>query len=224
LCEDFLKTPRAAAHARFNSRPYHRLKHSSLEAVVSSARSPLAVPPLTALLAAALTLATVAAAPAAAPAARDARDVPLVDQRGTTFTLRSLHRPTAVVFVDTDCHDACAVAEGVFARLAGALQRARLDARLVTVTLDPDNEPPVVMAAAARTFNANPARWRWASGAPANVKDLMHAFGVVRASKTYHSTFAYVLDARGLPARVIPLSTSTDTELLAALRAAAQHG
>ena len=191
---------------------------------MSSARSPLAVPPLTALVAAVLMLAATAAAPAPAGATRDARDVPLVDQRGTTFTLRGLHRPTAVVFVDTECRDACAVAEGVFARLAGTLERAGVDARLVTVTLDPDNEPPVVMAAAARTFNANPARWRWASGTPANVKDLMHAFGVVRTGKSYHSTFAYVLDARGLPARVIPLSTSTDTELLAALRAASQHG
>jgi cytochrome oxidase Cu insertion factor (SCO1/SenC/PrrC family) len=157
-------------------------------------------------------------------AVRDARDVPLIDQAGAAFTLRGLHRPAAVVFIDTRCNDACAVAEGVFARLAETMTRARIDARLVTVTLDPEADPPIVMARAARAFNANPARWRWASGKPVDVKDLMHAFGVVRIGTAYHSTFVYVLDARGLPARAIPLSTSAPSELVAALRAAAQHG
>ena len=186
---------------------------------MSSARSPIAVAALRASFAAA-----VLALAAPAGAVRDARDVPLIDQRGTPFTLRALHRPTAVVFIDTACDDACAIAEAVFARLARTTLRAHVDARLVTITLDPAHEPPLVMARAAQAFRADPARWRWASGKPADVEDLMQAFGVVRVSKTMHSTFAYVLDARGLPARVVPLSTSAEHELLAALRAAAQHG
>ena len=174
----------------------------------------------------AFALAMTCTAPVSAGAARvvrDARDVPLVDQTGTTFTLRALHRPTAVVFIDTDCDDACAIAEGIFAQLAERLKNAHLDARLVTVTLDPDHEPPIVMAAAARKFNADAARWRWASGQPRNVKDLMAAFNVVRINKKFHSTFAYVLDARGLPAREILLSTSAGAELLSALRAASKR-
>ena len=79
-----------------------------------------------------------AACPPAAGASRDARDVPLVDQNGTAFTLRDLHRPTAVIFVATRCGDACPIAEGLFARLAGELAREHVDARLLTVTLDPD--------------------------------------------------------------------------------------
>lgn len=167
------------------------------------------------LLSGALALGT-AAAPAGA--ARDARDVPLVDQTGTTFTLRSLHRPAAVIFIDTDCDDACAIAEGVFARLAEQIRHERIDARLVTITLDPAHEPPIVMANAARKFDADSLRWRWASGEPRNVEDLMAAFNVVHVSKKIHSTFAYVLDSHGLPSRAIPLSTVAGAELLGALR------
>jgi len=47
---------------------------------------------------------------------------------------------------------------------------------------------------------------------------LMGAFGVVRSDARFHSTFAYVLDARGLPVRTIPLSTGAGAELIAALR------
>lgn len=172
---------------------------------------------------AATALALTCAGAAAAGARGDARDVPIVDQLGLTFTLRDLHRPAAVVFIDLDCDDACTIAEGLFARLAATLAKQHVDARLITLTLDPDQDPPVAMAAMARRFSADPARWRWASGRPANVKKLMAAFRVVRVSKSFHSTFAYVLDARGLPIRTIPLSTAADRELFDDLRSAAQH-
>jgi cytochrome oxidase Cu insertion factor (SCO1/SenC/PrrC family) len=162
--------------------------------------------------------------PAVAGVPRDARDIPIVDQMGATFTLRDLRRPTAVIFVDLDCDDACAISEALFARLADTLAKQHVDARLVTLTLSPDDDPPVAMAAMARKFKADAARWRWASGRPANVKQLMGAFHVTRISKTYHSTFAYVLDRNGLPFRTIPLSTSADQEILDGLRAVSGHG
>ncbi|BDE07748.1 hypothetical protein WPS_30240 [Vulcanimicrobium alpinum] len=175
------------------------------------------------LLTGALALAASLAVPASAGTARDARDVPVVDQAGTTFTLRDLRRPTAVVFIDLDCDDACTIAEGVFAKLAVALDKEHVDARLVTLTLDPEADPPIAMAAMARRFGADATRWHWASGAPANVKALMSAFHVVRVNRTEHSTFCYLLDAHGLPSRVIPLSTAADGELLAGLRALAHR-
>jgi cytochrome oxidase Cu insertion factor (SCO1/SenC/PrrC family) len=178
--------------------------------------------PCAALAAAALALAC--GAPAAAAAPRDARDVPLVDQNGTAFTLRDLRRPTAVIFVAARCGDACPIAEALFARLSGELPRAHVDARLLTVTLDPDADPPLVMANLARAFRADAARWRWASGKPADVRSLLGAFNVARLDGTFHGAYAYVLDAHGLPARVVMLSPAADGELLASLRAAARRG
>jgi cytochrome oxidase Cu insertion factor (SCO1/SenC/PrrC family) len=164
-------------------------------------------------------LAALVSAGGPAVAARDLRDVPIVDQRGTTFTLRELRRPTAVTFVDLYCEDACAVAQAVFGRVAAELARTQVDARLVTLTLSPRIDSPAAMANGARAFRADPARWRWASGSPDDVEALMGAFGVARFGTNYHSAYAYILDARGLPVRSILLSTGADAQVLAALRA-----
>jgi cytochrome oxidase Cu insertion factor (SCO1/SenC/PrrC family) len=165
-------------------------------------------------------LALACGTPAAAGTSRDARDVPLVDQNGAAFTLRNLHRPTAVIFVATRCGDACPIAEALFSKLSNELARAHVDARLLTVTLDPDYDRPIVMASKARAFRADASRWRWASGNPDDVRRLLGAFNVARLDDKFHGTFAYVLDARGLPTRLVMLSTSADRELLGFLRAA----
>lgn len=176
------------------------------------------------LSALALAFALAGGTPAPAAAARDARDVRLVDQRGAAFTLRDLHRPTAVIFVAARCGDACPVAEALFARLAARLARERVDARLVTVTLDPEHDAPAAMRDLARTFRADAARWRWASGRPAEVRRLLDAFNVARLDGRFHGAYAYVLDAQALPARVVLLSASADGELLGLLRALAPRG
>jgi cytochrome oxidase Cu insertion factor (SCO1/SenC/PrrC family) len=170
----------------------------------------------------AMTLALVAAlgVPANAGISRDARDVPLIDQNGARFTLRELHRPAAVIFVASRCGDACPIAEALFARLSAELKRERVDARLLTVTLDPEFDRPIVMAAKARTFRADAASWRWASGEPSDVRRLLGAFNVEVLDGKYHGTFAYVLDARAIPTRLVLLSSTADRELLGYLRAA----
>jgi cytochrome oxidase Cu insertion factor (SCO1/SenC/PrrC family) len=171
-------------------------------------------------IAVALLLAIACGAPAAAGAPRDARDVPLIDQNGVSFTLRDLHRPTAVIFVATRCGDACPIAEGLFSRLSDRLARAHVDARLLTVTLDPEFDRPIVMASKAREFGAVASRWRWASGNPDDVRSLLDAFNVGRLDGKFHGTFAYVLDAQARPTRLVMLSTNTDRELLGLLRTA----
>jgi cytochrome oxidase Cu insertion factor (SCO1/SenC/PrrC family) len=168
----------------------------------------------------AFALALACGTPAAAGVSRDARDVRLVDQNGAAFTLRDLHRPTAVIFVASRCGDACPIAEALFARLSGELARAHVDARLLTVTLDPDYDRPIVMASKARAFRADAARWRWASGDPDDVRRLLDAFNVARLDGKFHGTFAYVLDAQARPTRLVMLSTSADRDLLGFLRAA----
>jgi protein SCO1/2 len=165
--------------------------------------------------------AALACAAPAFGAPRDARDIPLVDQTGTTFTLRQLGRPAAVIFVATRCGDACPIAEALFAKLDAALARAHVSARLLTISLEPELDPPIAMANLARRFSADPARWRWASGDPANVRAVLDAFGVYRVDDRFHGAFCYVLGSDGSPLRVIPLSTIADRQLFALLRSAA---
>ncbi|MEA2666363.1 MAG: hypothetical protein QOI11_3307, partial [Candidatus Eremiobacteraeota bacterium] len=154
----------------------------------------------------------------------DARDVPLVDQSGATFTLRELRKPTALIFIATRCGDACPIAEGLFAKLSAELARARVDARLLTVTLEPEADPPIAMANLARAFAADPQRWRWASGRPADVRAVLDAFNVYRLDGKFHGAFCYVLGRDGRPRRLVLLSTGADRELLEALSSAAKAG
>jgi len=217
LCEETLKARARQLHPGFSTGTYGEgmtgppSTAPARGRTVGYLRGPVAV-------AFALLLATAAGMPAAAGAPRDARDVPLVDQNGVSFTLRDLHRPTAVIFVATRCGDACPIAEGLFSRLSDRLARAHVDARLLTVTLDPEFDRPIVMASKARTFGADASRWRWASGNPDDVRRLLDAFNVARLDGKFHGTFAYVLDAQARPMRLVMLSTNTDRELLDLLR------
>ena len=222
MSEETLNAPARHLHLRFSTGPYGEGMTGPPATAPARGRT-VGYLRRTVAVAFALLLATAAGTPAAAGAPRDARDVPLIDQNGRSFTLRDLHRPTAVIFVATRCGDACPIAEGLFARLAGRLAQARVDARLLTVTLDPDFDRPIVMASKARTFGADAARWRWASGAPGDVRSLLDAFNVGRLDGKFHGTFAYVLDAQARPMQLVMLSTNTDRELLALLRAV-PHG
>lgn len=146
--------------------------------------------------------------------ADDPRSIALVDQAGVTFRLADLRgRPAVVTFVASRCTDACPIANAAFAQLRARLDRDRVTARLVTITLDPDYDTPFVMSQLARSFRANPRGWIFASGTPANVTRLMRSLGVVAVKDAKgipeeHSSFAYVLDRGTRLSRTLLLSTS----------------
>jgi cytochrome oxidase Cu insertion factor (SCO1/SenC/PrrC family) len=217
LSEETLKARARRLHLRLSTGTYGEgMTGPPVTAAARSRTAGYLRGPAAIALALLLTIAGGTAATAGGP--RDARDVPLIDQNGAAFTLRDLHRPTAVIFVATRCGDVCPIAEGLFARLAGRLAQAHVDARLLTVTLDPEFDRPIVMAAKARAFGADASRWRWASGAPDDVRSLLDAFNVGRLDGKFHGTFAYVLDAQARPVRLVMLSTNADRELLGLLR------
>lgn len=150
--------------------------------------------------------------------------LPLVDQDGATFTLAALRgEPVAVTFIATRCTDACPIVDGLFSKLSLTLARKHVAARLVTITLDPNYDRPIVMRRTAEEFSARPPSWRFASGDPKNVRALMRAFGVTTELDEHgvpdvHSTFVYVFDARGRLTRTLPVSTNLPDEVLSLVR------
>jgi protein SCO1 len=165
----------------------------------------------------------VSAAPV--PGRSDPSAIRLIDQNARAFTLRDLRgRPVLLTFVATRCTDACPIANAIFAGLQNDLRRGHVDARLLTVTLDPRNDTPFVMANTARRLGVDPQRWRFASGSVADVQRLLHAFNVVvqpnaEGIPDVHSTFVYLLDRDGHLSRSMLLSTTIRQEALAALAA-----
>ena len=155
--------------------------------------------------------------------ADDARAIPLVDQTGHAFRISDLRgRPTLLTFVATRCTDACPIANVAFDRLRARLRHDRIRARLLTVTLDPDYDTPFVMSKLARSLEADPSDWIFASGSPDRVRRLMRSLGVVAENgrtgvPDVHSTFVFVLDRRARLSRSLLLSTNLVAEAEEAL-------
>jgi protein SCO1/2 len=127
----------------------------------------------------------------------------LIDQTGRHFTVASLRgAPVVVTFVAAHCTDACPLINAQFAQAAVRLERDRVHVRLLTITLDPEHDPPAVMRDVAARFHANPNTWLVAGGTLGDVHRVMRSFGVVaqqgrRGYADVHSTFVYFLDGRG---------------------------
>lgn len=157
----------------------------------------------------------------ALPAAAREQAPQLVDQTGRAFTFASLAgTPLVVTFVAAHCTDACPLVNAQFAQAAQRFASEHRRIRLLTITLDPENDPPRVMRALARTFHADPQVWIVAGGTVRDVHRVMHGFGVVaqRGRKGYadvHTTFVYFIDARGALRKTILASTDLGTQLVA---------
>ncbi|MGB8519506.1 MAG: SCO family protein [Candidatus Tumulicola sp.] len=165
--------------------------------------------------------ATAAPAPPATPQ--------LVDQTGRTFTLRSLEgRPLIVTFVSAHCSDACPLVNAEFSQAASEIAHQALSTRLLTITLDPQHDPPSVMRALAQRFSANSRYWLVASGHSPDVNDVLNAFGVIAKPgksgyREAHTTFVYVFDARGTLTKTLLASNNLTSDILAEAHAMTPH-
>lgn len=159
-----------------------------------------------------------AVAALAAPASAD-KPIALVDQTGRTFTFASLRgEPTIVTFVAAHCTDACPIVNAQFAQADRLFQSEHINVRLLTITLDPEHDPPSVMRDLARRFEADPRRWLFASSDVQTVHRVMSYFGVQaqRGRDGYadvHTTFVYIFDKRGILRKTILASTSLGAQL-----------
>lgn len=95
----------------------------------------------------------------------------LVDQGGASFTDGSMVGHVSVVdFIFTRCAASCPRLTARMADLQGRLTRAGSSARLVSFSVDPDNDTPVVLAEYAARAGADPSRWSFVTGPVDSVK------------------------------------------------------
>jgi protein SCO1/2 len=164
------------------------------------------------------------------PVAAGAAEPQLVDQTGRHFTLPSLlGTPVVITFVSAHCTDACPLVDAQFAQASDEIAHRALHARLLTITLDPQHDPPSLMRALAKRFSADPRHWLVASGRPADVDDIVRAFGVVAKAgpdgyREAHSTFVYVFDGRGTLRKTMLASSGLTADILDAVRAVQPKG
>lgn len=134
----------------------------------------------------------------------------LVDQQGRPFGSADLAGRAAVLsFVYTSCPDTCPLLTATMAQVQEKLRSEGLlggKVQLVSVTVDPRRDTPAVLADYARRFKADPDAWRFLSGDPDAIYQVLWGFKlntveVARASEGAdvipHSNRFIVLDPAG---------------------------
>lgn len=146
-----------------------------------------------------------APAPAAANAPKyersvvevDVPDVALLDQAGRSTRARELldrGHPVAVNFFFASCRSICPVMTSTFASMRERLGKDD-DLRMVSVTIDPEQDTPEVLRAYSARFGAGPG-WSFLTGVPEDVLALQKAFGADAGGKFNHRPL-YFLRAPG---------------------------
>jgi protein SCO1/2 len=143
----------------------------------------------------ALTLALVARAMRPQPPLPVLGAVPafhLVDQRGAPYGHGAMAGHVSVVdFVFTRCPSSCPRLTARMGELQARLKRDGSDARLVSFSVDPENDTPPVLAAYAAKAGADPARWTFVTGPVDDVSRAVVLGFKMSAAKVYSGANDY---------------------------------
>lgn len=92
-------------------------------------------------------------------------DFELTERSGEKITKKDLlGKPWIVNFIFTRCAGPCLQLTTEMARLQEELDKRDLDARLVTITVDPDYDSPEILKKYAEGFGADPEQWLFLTG------------------------------------------------------------
>ena len=115
-------------------------------------------------------------------------DVMLVNADGRPVRLRELlsaDDPVMLNFIFTTCTTICPVMSKVFSDLPSHMGAAAGSLRLVSISIDPENDTPAQLKSYARNFRANP-HWSLLTGRLEDIKAVQRAFDSYRGDKMSH--------------------------------------
>jgi protein SCO1/2 len=151
----------------------------------------------------------------------------LVDEKGAPFTSEAMLGHTNVVdFIFTRCPSACPRLTATMARLESRLQQSGQsagDVRFVSISVDPENDTPAVLADYAMKANADLSRWTFATGPADEVSRAVvlgfkvSAAKVARQAGDYdviHGNWLVLVDRKGDFRGYYQVEGDTDFEAL----------
>lgn len=128
-------------------------------------------------------------------------DVVLTDADARPVRLRELlasNDPVMMNFIFTTCGTVCPVMVRVFADVPARLGAQAKNLRLISISIDPDNDTPAQLKAYAKTFDAGE-RWKFLTGRVQDIKALQLAFESYRGDKMNHTPLTLMRQASGKP-------------------------
>ena len=124
-------------------------------------------------------------------------EVVLVNAEAQPVRLRELlgdDQPVMLNFIFTTCTTICPVMSKVFADLPAHMGTGAANLRLVSISIDPENDTPAQLKAYAGQFRPNP-RWSLLTGRLEDSKAVQRAFDSYRGDKMAHEPLTLIRHA-----------------------------
>lgn len=128
-------------------------------------------------------------------------DVVLTDADDRPVRLRELmagNDPVMMNFVFTTCSTICPVMTKVFAEVPVRLGGEAKHLRMISISIDPENDTPLQLKAYAKSFQAGE-RWKFLTGRTQDIKAVQLAFDSYRGDKMSHEPLTLMRQAPGKP-------------------------
>lgn len=125
-------------------------------------------------------------------------DVVLVDANAGPVRLRELlasDDPVMLNFIFTTCSTICPVMVKVFSDVPSRLGAAAKDLRMISISIDPENDTPAKLKSYAKSFGEG-LRWRFLTGRLEDIKSVQVAFDSYRGDKMTHEPLTLMRHAR----------------------------
>ncbi len=140
-------------------------------------------------------------------------DVTLVNQDGAKVKLKALletEQPVIVDFIFGTCTTICPVLSAGYANLQLKLPNQAAKARLISISIDPENDSPKVMRDYLKRYRAKPG-WDFFTGKREDIDKVMNAFNAYIPNKMLHYPLTLIRDPKtGKWVRIFGLMSSTE--------------
>lgn len=145
-----------------------------------------------------------------------APDFTLTDQNNQSISLADFHgHPFICDFIYTHCPGVCPVMTATLSQMQSKLSP---DVKLVSFSVDPTNDTPAVFAKYAEAARAEPGRWHFLTGTPAQIFDVGFGMRVMAPNTTVsplqHNSHFFLVDAAGNVRQMADISYPSEIDAM----------
>lgn len=126
-------------------------------------------------------------------------DVKLTDASGNKVPLREVlagGKPVMLNFIYTSCTAVCPVMSATFSEVQTKLGADRDKVRMVSISIDPEQDTPARLKAYGKKFGAGP-QWQMLTGSAEESLAVQRAFDSYRGDKMNHEPATFLRNANG---------------------------
>jgi protein SCO1/2 len=124
-------------------------------------------------------------------------DVKLTDSNGKKVALREVlagGAPVMLNFIYTSCTAICPVMSTTFSQVQARLGADRDKLRMVSISIDPEQDTPDKLKSYAKKYGAGP-QWQMLTGSAADSLAVQRAFDTFRGDKMNHEPVTFLRNA-----------------------------